>query len=97
MFPSIAPYLCTHLPSLVVLSFLASPGKAVDRGNQLDDIEQKSDVLLVDANKFQESAAATKRMFCRRHWRNIIIAAIVAAVRPRALATTDSCVRIAMQ
>ena len=55
--------------------------KALDRGEQLDSIEQKSDVLLEDANKFQHSAAATKRMFCRRHWRNVLIIAVLASVR----------------
>lgn len=53
--------------------------KAIDRGEQLEEIEQKSDVLLEDSNRFQTSAAATKQMFCRRHWRNIIVITLLAS------------------
>ena len=54
--------------------------KAIDRGDQLEAIEEKSDVLLEDANKFQRSAAATKQMFCRRHWRNILLISFLATL-----------------
>jgi hypothetical protein len=53
---------------------------ALDRGERLEVIEQKSDVLLEDSNKFQASAKATRQMFCRRHWRNVLIITILATV-----------------
>jgi hypothetical protein len=53
---------------------------AITRGERLETIEQKSDVLLEDANKFQSQSAATKKMFCRRNVRNMIIIAVIAAV-----------------
>ena len=76
-FDSLTPLIC----SSVALLCCSYTEKALDRGEQLDSIEQKSDVLLEDANKFQHSAAATKRMFCRRHWRNVLIIAVLASVR----------------
>ncbi len=52
--------------------------QAIDRGNQLNDIEVKTDTLMADADKFNQSATGIKRMFCKRHARNIaIISAIV--------------------
>lgn len=54
--------------------------KAIDRGDQLEAIEEKSDVLLADSTRFQNSAAATKQMYCRRHWRNILLISFLATL-----------------
>jgi hypothetical protein len=53
---------------------------AVERGERLEVIKQKSDVLLEESSKFPNQAAVTKRMFCRRQWRNILVIGVIAAV-----------------
>jgi len=54
--------------------------RTIERGQQLEEIEAKSDVLLVDSSKFQSSAQATRRMFCRRHWRNVLMVCLIVAL-----------------
>ena len=53
---------------------------AIDRGERLEVIEAKSDTLLEDSNKFAAQAASTKRMFCRRYWRMVLIMTIIGAI-----------------
>ena len=71
----------THI-CVAPLTVLAVPfsERTIIRGQQLEEIEQRSEVLLVDSTKFQDGARATKKMFCRRNARNIIIICVIAAV-----------------
>ncbi len=54
---------------------------AIARGDQLTEMEDKSSALNDEASKFEDQAAQTRKMFCRRHWRNIIIITLIVGVR----------------
>lgn len=54
---------------------------AIDRGEKIDEIADKSEILVTDAEKFRDSARNVRGMFCRRYYRMIgIIAAIVIVI-----------------
>jgi len=53
---------------------------AIDRGNKMDEIEGKSEILLKDSETFKESSNKLKNMFCRRHWKNLILIALLVII-----------------
>lgn len=54
--------------------------RTLDRQIVLENIEAKSDDLVTNSQAFADGAAATKRMFCRRHWRNVALIVTICAV-----------------
>ncbi len=53
---------------------------AITRGNQLNEIDTKAESVMNDADKFNSSATSLKRMFCRRHARNIAIISVIVII-----------------
>jgi type IV secretory pathway component VirB8 len=59
---------------------LENAEKAALRGESLQDIELKSDVLLKSSKQFQDGTRKLKWKMCRQHWRVIIAFVVVIAV-----------------
>lgn len=53
---------------------------AIQRGDRLNEMEDKSETLMNDADKFNTSSRAVRQMFCRRHARMIAIAVLIVAI-----------------
>lgn len=53
----------------------------LDRGDQINSLEDKSVKMQNNAQVFKKRAAETKRHFCFQHYRNILIIIAILAVR----------------
>jgi hypothetical protein len=53
----------------------------LERGEQINSLEDKSVRMSVQADTFKKRAAETKRHFCFAHYRNILILIAILAVR----------------
>jgi len=54
--------------------------KTMQRGDQLDELDDKSVRLEESAQRFQKSAVKVNRMFCLRSWRNMAIIVVLCIV-----------------
>jgi hypothetical protein len=50
---------------------------AMERGEKLEEIENKSENFLNDANQFNQSAKNIRAKFCRRHYKMIAVIVIL--------------------
>lgn len=64
----------THLPTF---HSSHSPELAIQRGEKIEDLENKSDDLARGANEFNRGAKGIKQMYCRRNLRNNIIIFVI--------------------
>jgi hypothetical protein len=53
---------------------------AIDRGNKLDTLDEKSQQLMLDSEEFQSKSRNVRRMMCKRNARFAILGGVIVAV-----------------
>lgn len=67
-------------PSLLLSSYRDNISKTLERGERLEEMEEKADVLERSGREFHKNAVRLRRKFCMSYWRLTFLILVIIAI-----------------